>query len=420
MNLKRSSDFKKEIDTWLEERIISPEQHTLFVKRYDLSSEPPWYTRTSFFIQSIAVLFAAAGFILLIAFNWDIFPIYIRMLTGLIPLAIAYISGFYFFHKGDNDKAELSFIMASLLFGTNIALQAQIFHISAYFPDGVLWWIIGAIPVMFYFKSTFLNLFLQVLFVVWLWMQNEFSQFNFLGIILLAFILYQNYVKPSMMGMIALFFTLHSFITNVSVYIFGLPRWDEAFLLIWMPQFILAYLHFFIGLLDKFENLYEENFYKRFRNFGLTIITFLFYLSTYIELIKVIQKELFYLNYLWIWIPLFIIGLALQWNKEKKASVLLYALISLVWFLPILTTNYEALFYLNNALFFAFCVWKIYDGIAQRHKWAFMSGVFYMIVILLTRYFSLFEDFLTSGILFIVCSILLLFINRLWNQKYAK
>jgi hypothetical protein len=137
-------------------------------------------------------------------------------------------------------------------------------------------------------------------------------------------------------------------------------------------------------------------------------------------LIKVIEKELFYLKYLWIWIPLFIIGLAFQLTKEKKTSVLLYALISLVWFLPILTSNYEALFYLNNALFFGFCVWKIYDGIAQRHKWAFMSGVFYIIVILLTRYFSLFEDFLTSGVLFIACSILLLFINRLWNQKYAK
>ncbi|GAB4329223.1 MAG: hypothetical protein OHK0038_03260 [Flammeovirgaceae bacterium] len=420
MNLKRSSDFKKEIDIWLQEQIISPEQHALFVRRYDLSSQPPWYTRTSFFIQSIAVLFAAVGFILLIAFNWDIFPIYIRMLTGLVPLAIAYISGFYFISKGDTDKAELAFIMASLLFGTNIALQAQIFHISAYFPDGVLWWIIGSIPVMYYFRSTFLNLFLQVLFVVWLWMQNEFCQFNFLGIIILGFILYQNYVKASTMGAIALFFTLHSFITNISIYIFGLPRWNEAFLLIWMPQFILAYLHFFVGLLDRFENLYEESFYKRFKNFGLTIITFLFYLSTYNELINEMQKELLYYKYLWIWIPLFIIGLALQWAKEKKVTVFLYGAISLVWFLPIFIGSSEFFFYLNNALFFGFCVWKIYDGIAQRHKWAFMSGVFYMIVILLTRYFSLFEDFLTSGILFIVCSILLLFINRLWNQRYAK
>ncbi len=424
MKLRRSSALKQEVEAWLREDIISEQQYQVLLKRYELDIEAAWYTQTNFIIQSVAFLMAAMGVGLLIGFNWDILPVPIRMLTGLLPLFASYIAGFYFFSRSEQDKSELAFVFASLLFGCNIALQAQIFHISSYYPDGILWWILGALPVMFFFKSTFLNCFLQLLTMMWLHLQSEYHQFAWLGIIILGAILYQNYLKPNSWAAIILFFTIGYFVLNICIAMRESRNWGiEAEIL--LPSFACGYVMAYVGLVRFFESSYSERFTQRITAIGHTAIVFYLFFYTFTDatssLTYIKASNIFVILGLILWVLGAVFSVLKQAKNYENYIVLGIALTCILP--PVLGLSDESAFIFVvfcNLLFLAYAVWSIYSGIQNRNKGGFMYGIFLLVALAFARYISLMADFLTAGILFILFAILLLVINKQWNKRYAK
>ena len=111
--------------------------------------------------------------------------------------------------------------------------------------------------------------------------------------------------------------------------------------------------------------------------------------------------------------------------KHKKINFKtvfpLVLLVLLSFPLLVFSQDYDAIlaiFY--NVVLLALSVWKIYDGIHNQQKGDFMTGIFYLLILALARYFDLFENYVITGILFIVLGMGLYFINNFWNKKFNK
>ncbi|MCS7074387.1 MAG: DUF2157 domain-containing protein, partial [Bacteroidia bacterium] len=85
-----------------------------------------------------------------------------------LPLASSWASTLYFLQHTNHIALEVSVLASNLLLGVNIFLLAQIFHISAYYPDGILWWIIGMIPGSLLLKSVIQTMIIQSVALIWL------------------------------------------------------------------------------------------------------------------------------------------------------------------------------------------------------------------------------------------------------------
>ena len=437
-NLKGSQKFREEIESWVKEGIINSEQSQKLSQKYELpqlGEAPPFYKDSSFILKAVAILIGVAGLMLVIAQNWDDLPIIARMLTGFLPLFAAYIWGFLKLYQDDEQTAELAFLLASLLFGVNIMLQAQIFHISSYFPDGILWWILGTMPMMIYFRSKIIAIIFQGLFILWISLQMEYMQFSVWSPILILLFGYMLYIRPNLLLLIGLFGSLYLALMN------GISAiYQERFYRIVQEGYYLfglSYLLLFLGIFQFLKASYSEAVQRRFSNlmrFGFVVVLFVFTFKSAIEEIThqrgydSYSYEKMEANYFVIGLmAIFSIGIYIYSVFIKARNVNFKTVFPLVFLallsIPMFTfsQNYDkllALFY--NIILFTLSIWKIYDGIQKEQKGDFMTGIFYLLVLALARYFDLFENYVITGVLFIVLGIGLYFINNFWNKKFSK
>jgi uncharacterized membrane protein len=428
-HLKGSERFKEEIDWWLKENWISAEQANSLISRYELDQAPPWYRQSGIWIKAISILIVVMGVFLFISANWQALPIPVQMLAGLIPLGISYILAIRYYRQGKQNSAHLTMIFASLMLGANITLQAQIFHISAYFPDGVLWWIIGTIPVIFFFRSTFLAIVFQGLFLIWLFFQNEYFQFSLWSPILLIAFAYFVYRNPHWLDLLFMMGSLYMFLVNLIIAIEE-KRMERIYDFELMPLFFGAYVLLFLTIFNFVKHDYSGRFAERLQTFLLTILVFFFYIFTFEGATEYIVQEIVKKGVPASFYALLIIAISLYWQQPKQAKMnVAFGIIGLI-FIPALILSFikvsriesytSGIFIVMNILFFAYCIWKIYYGISQREKGDFMRGIFYLFVWLIGRYIVLFEDYLTTSIIFILAGVGLYYLNDYWNKTIER
>lgn len=93
-------------------------------------------------LGAILLLFAAISFV---AANWEEMSRLSRLTWLIVALWIAYLAGWRLVANNHPLLAELAYIVGVGLFGINIVLIAQMFHIDSHPPSGVLMWTLGAL-----------------------------------------------------------------------------------------------------------------------------------------------------------------------------------------------------------------------------------------------------------------------------------
>ena len=363
-NFKHSAQFRQEIQNWVEEQIISPAQAAQLIAKYELDREEPWYLKSAFWLRGLALLLAGLGLLLLISANWHRFNVPVRMAFGLIPLFIAYAIGFRYEMTGKRDAAELAFFFASIVFGVNIALQAQIFHISAYYPDGTMWWIIGALPVAIYFRSSLHLALVQTLFFIWMTQQLDHAQFSFWAIPLYPGMLYLLTRVPNRIVFLAHIVNTYLLVYNISSAVSYHASPDFMLLFMLTTLVIMLATPFFAGQ-------YDEEFLSRGRELGFAIILFFFYLHTFEDVIKENINDTFS--------PAVIaLGIAAFFWRTSQVKINLFAKlitfgILLIYLVGAFFNDSKADFsticaVITNLAFFGVAIWSIRHGIQQRQK----------------------------------------------------
>jgi len=415
-NFKGSMRLKQEIQTWVDENIITLAQAEQLYARYGLRGEVPWYRRSGFILKGLALLLTGMGVLLIISENWHRFNVPTRMAFGLVPLFAAYGLGFRFLYAKKRDAAELALFFAGIMFGVNIFLQAQIFHISAYYPNGLLWWIIGTLPVALYFRSSLHHILVQFLYFSWMTRQLEYSQFSPWAPLLFAGMLYLLYLKPNKLVLLATILNSYLLIYNLNNFL--AHDAFEAFWLIFVSATLLILL-----LLQLLKSAYDEKFLEKIYRAGGLAILFIFYLHTFEEVARAYAGN-----------HASIVGfgllalLAVFWIKLEKSP-------EFMGLLPVagilLTLHLTGVFYngdkepfgtvaiiITNLLFFGYALWHIGYGIRRQAKRFFMTGVLMVVVLAVSRYLDLFDNYILTAVVFILSGLFVYFINQYWDRRY--
>lgn len=108
-------------------------------------------------IVVIGALLIGAGLFSFIASNWDGIPDTLKILIIVSSMLAAYLAGWYFKQVQSNSKtSEALFLLGAIIYGGGLFLVAQIFNISANWPDGFIIWMIGVIAMAFALDSFYL------------------------------------------------------------------------------------------------------------------------------------------------------------------------------------------------------------------------------------------------------------------------
>lgn len=413
---KGSARLRNEIGEWVEQGIISREQARLLRERYELDRDTPWFLRSGFILRALALLLAGMGLFLLISQNWSSFPLVARVATGAVPLAIAYGLGLYYRFSEQLEKAELAFFFASLAFGANIFLQAQIFHISAYYPEGLLWWLIGALPFAIYFMSSLHNGLLNTVYFFWLTQQIAYNQFSWMSPLLLGGILYILWFRPNKTVLLMTTVNIYLFLFNIND---GLHEhyFPEFWLLLYAVTLLL------LVLFPLVREQYDDAFLLRLaRALHLVLIVTLF-VNTFEEMVSsILHNGGDFAPVSYAVLAVVLLGYVLQPKTPFLTASLLLVLpllaIHVVSFYTDMLvpdiSHYLAI--LVNVVLFAYAVWRIRYGLQRRKKHEFMGGILMIVALAISRYFDYFDSYVVMSAVFLGCGVLLLVVNGYWNK----
>ncbi len=140
----------RELVKWQQQGWVSPEAASAILA----DSRPKGLADRLVFLVgllgAILLLFAALSFV---AANWENMSRLARLTWLMALLWISFLTGWRLTANNLPRLAELAWLAGVGLFGVNIALVAQMFHIDSHAPNGVLMWTIGALAVAALLRS---------------------------------------------------------------------------------------------------------------------------------------------------------------------------------------------------------------------------------------------------------------------------
>jgi len=411
MSLRRSSQLRAAIDEWVAEGLIGSDQAAALVERYELDAEAPWYKNISFLVGVVAVLLVGMGFVLGISQNWDHLSIPLRVASGAVPWLVAAGVTAWAIVAGRDRLAEAWALLSCLLYGTNIFLQAQIFHISGYAPDGVMWWLIGCLPLAVLLRSHVLTFLLQALAVVWIGLESEFEHFSPMVLPLGAVVLLATSVALGRFTLVGAIAVVIWMIHHVRGPIYGVDGPDEI-----LTALVVSGT-FAIALLSVAKPVSQG-----FRDDVSWVALAFVLVNAFIASSTSIQEELVLSQNDWYAALVAGVSVAILLWANRSPIALTAAAIA-VWFglgtlLPETATLNLIFTYGLNLIIFGGAVLMIFRGIHEQHKAWFMGGLVLIVIHAVVRYFDLFEDYLVSSVIFILAGIGLVLANRFWKRRF--
>ena len=160
-----------EIDRWKAEGLVSPEQGDRIRQRYAQPPAPaaesvPWGLLV---FATAGAIVIGLGVILLFAYNWDEIPKPGKLALVFGAVIAAHLAGARLLAK-DGWQPKLGEALAALgtmFYGAGIWLVAQIYNIDEHYPNGFLFWALGALAMAWALRSVANGLLAIVLVVIW-------------------------------------------------------------------------------------------------------------------------------------------------------------------------------------------------------------------------------------------------------------
>ncbi len=380
----------------------------------------------------LGVLLLGSGIVTYFAANWGEIPKLVKLIILFGSMWLAYGAAW---HALRDEHAPLLgqalLLLGVILFGSNIMLIAQIYHIDSHFPNGVLMWSLGALLAAWLVRSQ--PALVAAIVLGWLWTSLERDYFRVQSgvhwpflVLWLAFLppIYRHNFRAALhLALIALLLW--------SVYAFGLGNlfWQAGTKLYLLQFYFLAYLAMFLlGMVFATHDRLAA-FARPVQRYGIFAALASAWLLTSPHLQSGRWTE-------WSntklraaasgeWLALTLIGLGIVvalalWHRARTASAerpaylrwgqaLIGAIVLLLvanLFLDGSVGGWVALGF--NLLFFAGVLWLIYAGMHSDDRFLVNLAFVFFGVVLLTRYFDTFWSLLNRSFFFMAGGILLI------------
>jgi uncharacterized membrane protein len=169
LNAEMRQWLQDELATWQQQQVITADQATAILGQYETESATKQRMQNVYLITlgGIAALMFAASVLLLVSFNWQVIPAAGKLTIIFGALIGIYAAGAGCWRAGYPRLAEVIFFFAALMYGASIWLIAQVFHMSAHYPDGYFWWAVGVLPLALILDTLPLHALFAVLLAAW-------------------------------------------------------------------------------------------------------------------------------------------------------------------------------------------------------------------------------------------------------------
>ncbi len=152
---------------WVAQGVVTAEQAARIRALYpEPAAGLPW---TLLIFSGLGAVIVGLGVILLFAYNWNALPRGLKLAVILGALAAAHGAGLRRLRAGGRWRGlgEALCLLGTMMYGAAIWLIAQIYHIEEHFPNGFLFWGLGALALAWALPSAVQGMLAAVLFAIW-------------------------------------------------------------------------------------------------------------------------------------------------------------------------------------------------------------------------------------------------------------
>jgi len=146
--------LEKDLDKMVEEGVISFETSRSIRNWYE-QQQPSDNRRLTLLFGVLGVLLVVSGIMLVLAHNWDSFPLTVKTVWAFLPLVVGQVGvGYVLLKKRDKEWwREISATWLALSIGGCIALISQIYHLPGELPDFLLTWLLLGAALIYLLPS---------------------------------------------------------------------------------------------------------------------------------------------------------------------------------------------------------------------------------------------------------------------------
>lgn len=410
--------LKTEVARWQQQGIITPEQAGKILALYEY--DVPVYQTMRFWLMSLAVVLLGFALFLVISANWQRFHWAAQSLIALTPFIAAQFFAIRGEQRDERLNADLGWFGASIALGANIMLQAQIFHISAYYPNGVLFWVIGMLPVLWWRPSTISYLLASALFAIYMAMQMQYHQFSFIAFLPLVVLLRVALGRQH---------AIHILVLLVNFYLFALMLMVHRDLrhpgMLWeLSQLALA-----LALMQRLHQLRDSSF-----SLLLLLVSLALHLFALIATFK--SGARFLIGQQTWWAAITVTALAggalyrqRKQLREAKLTFVTVAALAALFATGLLARAVDSAGNGDgqliarvgaNVVYLGSLVALVFHAIAMRAKRLFLASAAGLLLWTWIRYLDLFQDYLVTALIFALSAFALIGLNKIWESKYEK
>ena len=152
----------EESESWTKEGLITPEQRTAILGRYEETSAPAVpANELPLFIRALLILacvLIGAAVLLVVSFNWAALPGAAKLSIVIGGWLASGLAGFGLRRTARKMLAEAVFFLCGIMFGVAVWQIGQVFHLPADFPLGFLIWGTGVFLLAVTLASTAVKL----------------------------------------------------------------------------------------------------------------------------------------------------------------------------------------------------------------------------------------------------------------------
>ncbi|MFH1442037.1 MAG: DUF2157 domain-containing protein [Candidatus Omnitrophota bacterium] len=441
-----------ETKLWAGEGIISEEQRQRINARY---SDKLQYNRLINTVVTLGSILIGLGILLFVASNWDKLsrPFKITLIFSVI--SIFHFLGYYFRYvkeKPQGFSADLAIggvnitsyafkdefpglgegflLIGAFAFGAGIWLIAQIYQIHYNFSAGILFWILGILPVAYLYRSWTILALSSLLSLIWLEsymiyypLRQAYGFFLLLAVIIGLSYLYKQRFSLFMMAAAVVIWLTHFWVRE-----YFTSRFFDNML---MPHLLLAGIYIVFGfILYGFGIWHQRNekfavFSFLYKFLGIILITLPCYSLTFSH--HYVKGTVFIVPQaviiLWAVLSLFAVGFIYRLYKTsdsgrdlKEVKILLSFFLVQVLIIAISLKWPAAVSLSFNLILLAEILGFIYLGFIRHSEGLFRLAIVLFFLHILSRYFDIFWKMMPRSLLFIFGGIILIS-GAIWANK---
>lgn len=421
MSLHRSRLFRTELQTWLAEGIVTDEQAALLTDRYQLDAEPDWWRNGTTMIGIVAGLLICGGLVLFISENWHMLGIAARMATGLVPWCVAAGMALRAFRRQQDTTFELWSFAFCLLYGVNIFLQAQIFHLGGYYPAALQWWLLGCLPFALLFRRPSFVALCLVLLCVWLESSLSFDHGEPLGLLLFGALTWALVRSGGTIAMVMWGISLGWILAAVRSMLTTGPWYSDGS----APLFWAAYaLSLFAVAVRYGGSVSVPGWLCRTVSWmsGLLIVGIAMGASVIqhhrssVHGVDMVDHAMM--------VVAVTASVMVLWRRPVTVhTVMLPVLVTATYLVSVVQyavgDGVAVDTFVFNLLLLGYALALITNGFRRTFKTDVMTGIAMLVVLAVLRYVDYFDDYLLAAGIFIVSGIGLFVLNSVWNRRFA-